>query len=127
MRKRPAAPRRDEAAPVNGEVSATPETPVSDVTRLEGAFDSLDDGVVVVDAEGKELLRNEAAERFHGARHADALAEHVVGCCWPKPVRGEPRTASLALFGPPREVLTIRGVPCPSTAMSAVARLFVTT
>jgi len=111
LRKRPAAPRRDEAAPVTRDLSSIPEKPASDVTRLEVAFDALDDGVVVVDAQGNELLRNEAAERFHGARHADALAEHAVGSMLEAALRGESAEQELAHFGPPREVLRLRAVP----------------
>src|SRR3954454_7717525 len=41
--------------------------------RLELAIDAANDGVVVVDARGRVVYRNAAAERYHGARHADLL------------------------------------------------------
>ena len=51
-----------------------------DVEResLAGAVAAFEDGVVVVDAKGNEVMRNAAGERFRGARHADALVEDAL-------------------------------------------------
>ena len=52
----------------------------ADVERdaLAGAVAAFEDGVVVVDARGNEVMRNAAGERFRGARHADALVEDAI-------------------------------------------------
>src|SRR5262245_52915237 len=41
--------------------------------RLARTLDACRDGVVVVDADGVEVYRNPAAERYRAARHADAV------------------------------------------------------
>lgn len=69
------------------------------------------DGVVVVDADGEVVARNEVAERFSGARHADALAEEVMGELLERARQGSPGERELQLFGPPREVLQVRALP----------------
>jgi two-component system sensor histidine kinase SenX3 len=69
------------------------------------------DGVVVVDADGEVVARNAVAERFSGARHADALAEEVIGELLARARHGEPGERELQLFGPPREVLLVRALP----------------
>ena len=45
-----------------------------DRRRLAEALDAVGDAIVVVDAAGEVVLRNRSADRFHDARHADALA-----------------------------------------------------
>ena len=67
--------------------------------------------MVVVDADGREVLRNAAGERFRGARHADALVEDAVRQLLAPALRGERAERELQLFGPPREALRVRAVP----------------
>jgi two-component system, OmpR family, sensor histidine kinase SenX3 len=84
-----------------------------DVEResLAGAVAAFEDGVVVVDARGNEVMRNAAGERFHGARHADALVEDALRTLLAPALRGERAQRELQLFGPPREVLLVRTAP----------------
>jgi two-component system sensor histidine kinase SenX3 len=82
-----------------------------DHDRLALAFDAATDGVVVVDARGEVVLRNAAAARFHGARHADALAEEALGELLDRARGGESEVRDLQLFGPPRQVLHVRAHP----------------
>jgi two-component system sensor histidine kinase SenX3 len=79
--------------------------------RLLHALDSVPDGVIVVDAAGREEFRNPAALRFRDARHAEALAEHAVTQLIERARRGDVAERELPLFGPPREVLVLRAVP----------------
>jgi two-component system sensor histidine kinase SenX3 len=79
--------------------------------RLTEALRSFEDGVVVVDAHGDELVRNPMAARFAGARHADALAEDAIAELLHRARRGEWGERELQLFGPPREVLHVVAVP----------------
>ena len=76
-----------------------------------GAFDALNDGALVVDETGSEIVRNLAAERFRDARHGDALAEHAIETLLESARAGEVGEQELALFGPPREVLQLSAVP----------------
>jgi two-component system sensor histidine kinase SenX3 len=78
---------------------------------LAGALAAFEDGVVVVNADGREVLRNAAGERFRGARHADALVEDAVRQLLAPALRGERAERELQLFGPPREALRVRAVP----------------
>ena len=87
-----------------------PDTSAADTARqmlseresLAEAIGEFDDGVVVVDAEGGELMRNRAGERFRRARHADALVEDALRELMAPALAGEPRERELQLFGPPR-------------------------
>jgi two-component system, OmpR family, sensor histidine kinase SenX3 len=105
LRNRPASTGRDESAPDTADGSSL------DVSRLAGALDALQDGVIVVDADGVEVTRNAAAERFRDARHSDALAEHAIVGLLESARHGEAMEQELALFGPPREVLMLRAAP----------------
>jgi PAS domain-containing protein len=78
---------------------------------LAGAVAAFEDGVVVVDARGNEVMRNAAGERFRGARHADALVEDAMRTLLGPALRGERAQRELQLFGPPREVLLVRTAP----------------
>jgi two-component system sensor histidine kinase SenX3 len=66
------------------------------------------DAVVLVDAQGAAVLRNPAAERYHDARHSDALAEAALRELLDRALGGERGERELELFGPPRTVLRIR-------------------
>ena len=56
---------------------------------LAGALTAFEDGVVVVDAKGNEVMRNAAGERFRRARHADALVEDALRTLLGPALRGE--------------------------------------
>jgi two-component system, OmpR family, sensor histidine kinase SenX3 len=79
--------------------------------RVALALDSVPDGVVVVDADGKEEFRNLAALRFRDARHSEALVEHAAAQLLERARQGHVGERELQLFGPPREVLSLRAVP----------------
>src|SRR5680860_230177 len=61
-----------------------------DNEQLVEAFRALSDGLVIVDRDGEVVLRNAAAARFHGARHADALAEQAIDEVARAALRGDP-------------------------------------
>ena len=58
-----------------------------------------------------ELLRNDAAERFRDGRHSDALAEEQINELLDRARQGQGGERELQLFGPPREVLSLRAQP----------------
>jgi two-component system sensor histidine kinase SenX3 len=83
------------------------------------------EGVVVVDREGDVVARNTVAERFSGARHADALAEEAITELLEQARAGQPGERELQLFGPPREVLLVRALPLRLGARIIGAAAFV--
>jgi two-component system, OmpR family, sensor histidine kinase SenX3 len=120
---------RRELRSIAEQVESTPERqpPSSDADTeresLAGAVAAFEDGVVVVDAQGTEVLRNAAGERFRGARHSDALVENAVRELLRPALQGERAERELQLFGPPREVLQVRALPlrCGDRLIGAVA------
>jgi two-component system sensor histidine kinase SenX3 len=82
-----------------------------DRRRLAEAMDAVGDAVVVVDAVGEVVLRNRAAERFHDARHADALAGGALRELLDRARDGEECSRELQLFGPPAEVFFMTARP----------------
>jgi two-component system sensor histidine kinase SenX3 len=67
--------------------------------------------VVVVDADGAEVLRSASAERFRDARHGEAVVQEVIERLLRGARTGVTGEEELALFGPPRETLVVRAVP----------------
>jgi two-component system sensor histidine kinase SenX3 len=79
--------------------------------RLGRALDAVHQGVVVWDADGREVARNAAAAAFVGARHGDALVESAVRDGLRAALADEPQSRELELFGPPKRSLVITAVP----------------
>jgi two-component system sensor histidine kinase SenX3 len=109
----------------SGQMAPEPGISNSDPEResLAEAIAAFEDGVVIVDAQGREVLRNAGGERFRRARHSDALVEEAMRDLLPPALGGERRERELQLFGPPREVLQVRAVPLRrgTTVIGAVA------
>jgi two-component system, OmpR family, sensor histidine kinase SenX3 len=80
-------------------------------SRLAAALGEIVDGVIVVDADGDEVFRNTAAERYRDARHSDAVAASEIETMLADAAAGEAVKRELQLFGPPRVVLQLRGFP----------------
>jgi len=93
-----------------------------DRRRLAEALDAVGDSVVVVDASGNVVLRNRSAERFHDARHADALAGEALRELLDRARAGEECSRELQLFGPPAEVfwMTARSLVADGHRIGAV-------
>ena len=89
------------------------ETTESDLNRrrLAEALDAVGDAVVVVDTMGEAVLRNNAADRFNDARHADALAGDALRELLDRARAGEECSRELQLFGPPAEVFWMTARP----------------
>ncbi len=82
-----------------------------DRRRLAAALDAVGDAVVVVDAAGEAVLRNNAADRFNDARHADALASDALHELLDRARSGEECSRELQLYGPPAEVFWMTARP----------------
>jgi two-component system sensor histidine kinase SenX3 len=94
------------------EAAKDAERSASAAERLAQALDSLHQGVVLCDEEGRVVYRNLPAESFSGARHAEALAEQAIGdVLKTAALDGEPHTRTVDLYGPPRRNLQISAVP----------------
>jgi two-component system sensor histidine kinase SenX3 len=79
--------------------------------RLAAVLAGSVEGIVVADRDGIEVFRNEAAERFRNARHADAVVARTIGSMLADAVAGEDAERDLQLFGPPRSRLRLRAGP----------------
>ena len=76
--------------------------------QLTGALDAVPAGLVLVDSDGNVVLRNGAASLVG---HADVLLDEAVEAALAVAKDGEPAEQRLTLFGPPQQVLLVRGVP----------------
>lgn len=92
---------------------------------LAEALFKLDDAVVVVNAQGEDVFRNAAGERFRDARHADALVENALRGLLDRARRGERGERELELYGPPRDVVRLRAEPLQSGSQLVGAVAFV--
>jgi two-component system, OmpR family, sensor histidine kinase SenX3 len=79
--------------------------------RIAEAFDALDDGVIVADAQGDELVRNSAARSLATSRRSGVFTDEASASLLAAALRGVPSEQELALVGPPRRVLALRAVP----------------
>lgn len=79
--------------------------------HLQAAADALPIGLVVADTAEQVLLQNSVAERFSGARHADALVDEAVRLSIRSALQGQPTSQTLELYGPPRRTVMVRSVP----------------
>ena len=80
------------------------------VERLRAAFDALSLGVVVVDGEGDETLRNAEATRLVDARGTDALAARALNDVLLEGTTGETGRI-IELHGPPPRILALTASP----------------
>jgi two-component system sensor histidine kinase SenX3 len=102
------------------------ETAVADARqaarRLEQALHAMPQGVVVADAGGAVVYRNDVAGAFADARHSDALVEAAIGELVAGALDGRAASRELDLYGPPRRSLVISARPLPSAAgLGAIA------
>jgi two-component system, OmpR family, sensor histidine kinase SenX3 len=93
------------------------------LSRLRLAFDALPVGVVLADADGTVLFRNEVARHVSGRRHADVLVDEAVETHLMGALHGEHRSQTLDLYGPPRKVVLIRTSPIDNGRGGALATI----
>ena len=87
------------------------EAVVGQRDRLLAVLDELGQGVLVLDADGIEVFRNPAAERYREARHSDAVVAGALDVLVSRALAGERCERELQLFGPPRAVVHLSAVP----------------
>lgn len=93
------------------EADAAARVALHDRDLVAAAVRISSDGVIVVDAAGKVVLRSDAAERFVDPRHSDAIAAEVITELLDRARAGESARRGLQLFGPPRQVLFVEALP----------------
>jgi two-component system sensor histidine kinase SenX3 len=103
------------------EVASRLDTARDDVARTGGALEAIPQGVVICDESGREVFRNEIADAFSGARHAEALVEQAVQEVLAQALAGSPQERHLDILGPPRRVLVIQAVPLDDGARATGA------
>jgi two-component system sensor histidine kinase SenX3 len=81
------------------------------VARTAHALEVIPEGVVVCDQSGIEVFRNEIAQAFSGARHAEALVERAIQEVLSAALAGSPQRRELDILGPPRRMLVITASP----------------
>jgi two-component system sensor histidine kinase SenX3 len=91
-----------------------------DNLRLAAALDDVSQGVVLVDADGRERLRNRAAGAYVGARHGEALIDQAIAEELRRARETGPCRRNLDLFGPPRRMLAITASPLAGGGAVAV-------
>jgi two-component system sensor histidine kinase SenX3 len=101
------------------------EADAAEREQFSEALHASPDAVIVVDTDGVELLRNDAAERFRDGRHSDALAEEQIKALLTSARQGRSGERELQLFGPPREVLFLRAQPLLSNGAILGAVVFI--
>jgi len=93
--------------------------------RLAGVLMVSPEAVIAVGADGREVLRNLAAERFRNARRSDAVAEEMISRTLEDALAGEEVEREVTLHGPPREVLQVQAVPLSTAGRVVGAVAFV--
>lgn len=93
-------------APVLVEMQQAP-----DDTPVQAAFDALPLGVLVFDADGREVLRNKAVVVGTGQTHANVIVDAAVRRLVARARGGVPGDEEIKLAGPPATVLVVRASP----------------
>jgi two-component system sensor histidine kinase SenX3 len=89
--------------------------------RLSEALDRLQAGVVVFDANGRTLWRNDQADALLSDPVTGALASEAVDRLARHAVLQGERQETLELFGPPRRALDVRAAPIDDGAVAIVS------
>jgi two-component system, OmpR family, sensor histidine kinase SenX3 len=99
------------------------EASVEQRDRLLAVLDEVGLSVLVLDADGVEVFRNAAAERYREARHSDAVVAGALDALVSRALNGERCERELQLFGPPRAVVHLSAVPigAPERALGVAA------
>jgi len=97
------------------------DSALGDVARATWALEAIPQGVVIWDESGAEVYRNEIANAFTGARHAEVLVEQAIQETLLAALSGSPQRRNLDLLGPPRRILVISAVPLDDGARATGA------
>ena len=79
--------------------------------RIQAALDALPIGVIVVDGDARMVVRNRASDDSGGDTHNEVLVQAAVQHHLRDAVRGEERSQTVELYGPPRRVVIVHAKP----------------
>jgi two-component system sensor histidine kinase SenX3 len=79
--------------------------------RMQAALDALPVGVIVADQDARIVVRNRASDDGSGDTHNDVLVQAAVQHHLRAAVRGEDRSQTVELYGPPRRVVIVHARP----------------
>ncbi|CAB4883742.1 unannotated protein [freshwater metagenome] len=89
--------------------------------RLQAALDAMPYGVVVTDHDGNVLVRNQATAEVGADAHNEVLVQAAVQYNLRSALRGEARSQTVELYGPPRRVVVVHAKPLgPDGAMATI-------
>ena len=108
-RAQPIEPPHVEREPAGG------EAPLAQ--RLQAALDGIEEAIVVCDAEGRAVFRNQAAGQLLSGRPTEALVDHTISEILRDALAGERPERRLDLISPVRRSLSIRAFPTGSPAV----------
>ena len=80
-------------------------------SRIQAALDALPIGVIVVDSDARMVVRNRASDDSGGDTHNEVLVQAAVQHHLRAAVRGEERSQTVELYGPPRRVVIVHAKP----------------
>jgi two-component system, OmpR family, sensor histidine kinase SenX3 len=101
----------DELARARRQADQDHEQATDAADRLSHALDAIPQGVLITDAGGRVVFRNQIAETFESARHSDALVEAAITELVAAALGGQAGRRTIELFGPPRRTLVIATTP----------------
>ena len=79
--------------------------------RLQAALDAMPYGVIVADSDGTVLVRNQASDDAGADAHNEVLVQAAVQYNLRTALRGEARSQTVELYGPPRRVVVVHAQP----------------
>ena len=79
--------------------------------RLQAALDAMPNGVIIAGRDGRVLVRNAAADEAGGDAHNEVLVQAAVQHHLRGALRGEQRSQTVELYGPPRRVVIVHAKP----------------
>ena len=85
-------------------------------SRLEQAFGTVSQGVVVCDEQGDVVFHNEQALKILGDAPTEALAREAVVQHLQAAAQGRAESQTLELYGPPRMAVVVKAAPLPGGA-----------
>src|SRR5579875_3378218 len=97
-----------------------PQPPGDPSRRLAAALDAIEEAIVIWDAAGETVFRNEAARRLLTAAPRDALVTEAVVETLGHAIAGETVERRLDLIAPHRRTLSMRAKPLPEGGALAV-------
>jgi two-component system sensor histidine kinase SenX3 len=79
--------------------------------RVQAALDALPLGVVIADADGRDMIRNKAADGAGGSTHNEVLVQAALQHHLRAALRGDERSQTVELYGPPRRIVIVHARP----------------